>query len=424
MRRGLRHAAAIGTVLAAAACAGDDSTTPNTAPTVTASPTSGHTSTTATPAPTTAPGAPIEDHRLHLVEIARLDAPIAAAVRPGDDALWVAERVGRVRRVGRDGEIGNVVVDLTGDVGRITSEQGLLGLAWSPDGGTLVVSYTDGNADGASVIEAIRFERDSAVPRTRWEVLRVAQPYANHNGGHVAFDPDGHLWIGLGDGGGQGDPDNRAQRLDDLHGKLLRIDVTSGIEPYAVPSDNPFAGDSGSRRREIAVLGVRNPWRFSFDSVTGDLWIGDVGGSEWEEIDVLRRADGWRAPDGGVANLGWRVREGFERTTVPEAGDVADDALVAPVWVYDHSQGSSITGGVVVRDPRLADLDGVYLFADWAMPGLRGLRLHDGSTEPEVGRFDTGDDQMHGVVAFVEGPDREVFALSLDGPIWRIDPAG
>ncbi|NLA35220.1 MAG: PQQ-dependent sugar dehydrogenase [Actinobacteria bacterium] len=413
-------AVSVALLTTSSACTGDSADeVPNTAPVVSVAPT------TAAAVTTTAPPAgetvPLERYAVTLTLVADLDNPIAMSVRPGDPALWVAERDGLVRRLEVDAATAEIVVDLRDEVGDITSEQGLLGLAWSPDGATLVVSYTDGSDDGASVIERVEFAPGSNRPQSRSEVLRVPQPHANHNGGNVVFGPDAMLWIGFGDGGGQGDPDNRAQDPTQLLGKLLRIDLAAatGDATYAVPSDNPFVGVAG-QRPEIWALGLRNPWRFSFDRGTGDLWIADVGGAAFEEVNVLRAATGYRAPGVAFNNFGWRLREGFEPTSVGGDSEAAD--FVDPIDGYDHSVGSAITGGYVLRDPRLPELDGAYLFGDFTADSIWGLR-YDGDEVVDRGTLDTGEVRPYSVASFGEGPNGEVYIVSLEGPIWRIDPA-
>lgn len=406
-----------GLLVALTACGdGGADEVPNTAPVV-STPSTTAPPTTAAPSPTIE-AAPLDGYAVTLTAIADLDNPIAMAVRPGDEALWVAERDGVVRRLPPDSAPAEVVLDLRDKVGDITSEQGLLGLAWHPDGTALIVSYTDGGDDDASVIARHDFAPGSTRPEAQREVLRIAQPYANHNGGNVAFGPDSMLWIGLGDGGGQGDPDNRAQDPTELLGKLLRIDIDSGDAPYAVPADNPFVGTEG-HRREIWALGLRNPWRFSFDRALGDLWIADVGGSAFEEVNVLPAASGFRSDAGSGNNFGWRLREGYEAT--PAGSETARSSFVDPIFTYDHSVGSAITGGYVVRDPRLPELAGAYLFGDFVGDSLWGLR-YDGSEVVDEGTLDTGDVRPYSVASFGEGPAGELYLISLEGPIWRIDP--
>jgi glucose/arabinose dehydrogenase len=279
----------------------------------------------------------------------------------GDERLFVVEQAGTIQTV-EGGEIAATpFLDLTGRVGSDASERGLLGLAFAPnyaETGLFYVNYTD--LDGNTVVS--RFAApDGATgdPESEEVILTQEQPFPNHNGGMLAFGPDNYLYIGLGDGGGQGDPNGNGQSLDTWLGKILRIEVDpleSGGEPYAVPDDNPFVSDSEARP-EIWAHGLRNPWRFSFDREKGDLWIGDVGQNEYEEVSVL-------AVDEGGANLGWNIVEGPE--CYAEAGCDPGE-FVEPVFSYTHSSGAgcSVTGGYVSRGEEFAALNGVYVLADY-----------------------------------------------------------
>jgi glucose/arabinose dehydrogenase len=244
-------------------------------------------------------------------------------------------------------------LDMTDRV-RYGGEQGLLGLAFHPaykQNGRFVVNYVR-RSDGSTVIAEFQVSPNpDRSQTTEKQLLVVAQPYPNHKGGMVEFGPDGFLYIALGDGGSGGDPGNRGQNRNELLGKLLRIDVDHGT-PYAVPKDNPFA--SGGGRPEIFAYGLRNPWRFSFDRQTGELWAADVGQDAWEEIDIVQR--------GG--NYGWRILEG-SHCFLPREG-CARDGLIPPVAEYGHDKGRcSITGGYVYRGSRLPALRGAYLYGDF-----------------------------------------------------------
>jgi glucose/arabinose dehydrogenase len=273
----------------------------------------------------------------------------------------VLEQPGRIRIV-KDGQLLPVsFLDITGRVGSNGNEQGLLGIAFHPrffENGYFYVNYTDGNGDTS--ISRFTASGDSADPASEKRLIHVPQPFANHNGGAMKFGPDGYLYIGLGDGGSQGDPYGNAQSGNTLLGKILRIDVDNG-DPYAIPPDNPFAG-SGEVYQEIWAYGLRNPWRFSFDQVTGDLWIGDVGQNSWEEID--------RVPSGapGGANFGWNKMEGthpFEGSNLPD--------YVAPVAEYSHASGCSVTGGYVYSGSSLPEWQGVYFYGDYCSGIIWGL---------------------------------------------------
>jgi glucose/arabinose dehydrogenase len=290
--------------------------------------------------------------------------------------LLVANQAGRIDVVENGERRGEAFLDITGRVGSQENEQGLLGLALHPryqENGTFYVNYTD--RDGDTVIARYTADQQAAVARADSEkiLLQVDQPYANHNGGGLAFGPDGFLYIGLGDGGSANDPEGRGQNPDTMLGKLLRIDVDGG-DPYAIPADNPFAQGGGSA--EIWALGLRNPWRFSFDSLTGDLYIGDVGQNQWEEIDYLP------AGSPGGTNFGWNYREGAnEFEGVPPAGL----ELVDPVFQYPHPEGCSVSGGRVYRGSALPEMNGIYIFGDYCTGTVWGLfRAGDGSWQNQV----------------------------------------
>lgn len=279
----------------------------------------------------------------------------------GSKRLFVVEQAGRVRVVEK-GTLGpRPYLDITDRV-RSGGEQGLLGLAFHPDyatNGRLFVNYTR-KPDGATVIAEYRRESRDTASREERRLFVVPQPYPNHNGGMVAFGPDGYLYIGMGDGGSGGDPDNRAQDRDDLLGKILRVDV-DGDMPYAIPAANPYA--QGGGKPEVYAWGLRNPWRFSFDALTGDLWVADVGQYKWEEVDLVVR--------GG--NYGWRVMEGrhcFKPMLLCEGR-----GLLPPVLEYGHEGGRcSITGGYVYRGKNHPGLRGLYFYADYCSGELFGFR--------------------------------------------------
>lgn len=342
--------------------------------------------------------------RLGLERVAVLDQPVAMAVRAGDPALYVAEKPGRVVALvpGREPVI---VLDLTGRVST-GSEQGLLGLAFSPDGRFLYLDLTDPGGD-TRVLE-YRILGGRPDPGSEREVLRIDQPYANHNGGQLAFGPDGLLYIALGDGGSAGDPEGRAQSLDELLGKILRISPRPADgRPYRVPPDNPFVDTPGARP-EIWAYGLRNPWRFSFDRETGELWIGDVGQSAWEEIDVL-------APDQGGANLGWDLLEGSH----PFEGSAGDARTVPPVYEYPHDGAvCAVTGGFVYRGAAIPALRGAYVFGDFCTGVLQALALRPGRApvHRELGPV------VPSLASFGEDAEGELYALSLAGPVYRLVP--
>lgn len=280
----------------------------------------------------------------------------------GSGRLFVVEQPGRIRIVSNGTLAPAPFLDIAS---RLVSggERGLLGLAFHPDyprNGRYFVNYTR-RPDGATVIAEYRVSTDGNVSAPAERVLLVIdQPYPNHNGGMIAFGADGFLYIGMGDGGAGGDPQNRAQNPQELLGKMLRIDVNKG-SPYAVPADNPFVG--GGARPEIWALGLRNPWRFSFDRQTHELWAGDVGQNAWEEIDVIRR--------GG--NYGWRIMEGAH-CFKPPAG-CERPGLELPVAEYATAGGRcSVTGGYVYRGAAVPRLVGTYVYGDFCSGEIFALR--------------------------------------------------
>ena len=379
-------------VILLAACNADE-------PAARSTPTSASPSTT-TPAPAQADLAKV---KIRLVQIATLDQPLAMAIRNGDPALYIAEKTGAVIAI-RDGKVDRKpVLDIGGSVS-LGSEQGLLGLAFAPDGRTLFINYTDTNGDTHVTSYAMKDGR--ADPSTARDILVVDQPYSNHNGGNLVFGPDGYLYVGLGDGGSGGDPHGNGQSRSTLLGKMLRIDPTPTADgPYAIPPDNPFVDQEGTRP-EIWALGLRNPWRYSFDRATGDLWIGDVGQSAWEEVD--------RQPVGrGGENYGWNVMEGDH----PYSGAPAPPGLVAPVYEYSHGGGGcSVTGGYVYRGEAIPDLAGAYVFGDFCIGKLEALRFADGKVREHRELGPT----VPSLSSFGEDARGELYALSLSGGVFRL----
>lgn len=291
-----------------------------------------------------------------------LDQPLLVTAAPdGSGRIYVAGKTGRVYAI--DDGRARTFLDITDRVGSTGYEQGLLGLAFHPGYATnrrLFVNYTD--AQGDTVVSEFRAGARSADPGSERVLLRIDQPFENHNGGHIVFGPDRYLWIGTGDGGSGGDPEENAQDLGTLLGKMLRIDVDRG-DPYAVPPDNPFAGREGARR-EIWAFGLRNPWRFSFDLVAARLWIADVGQGRFEEVN--------RAPVARAGlNYGWDILEGracFE----PESG-CDRSGTVRPVATYPLGEGRcAVIGGHVYRGRQRA-LQGAYLFADFCSGDIWAL---------------------------------------------------
>jgi glucose/arabinose dehydrogenase len=269
--------------------------------------------------------------------------------------------------------------------------------------------------DGESRVESYAYDGSAVDAASRREVLTVSDFAPNHNGGDLEFGPDGFLYVAMGDGGGSGDPERNGQDTDSLLGKLLRLDPESAPagEGYAIPPDNPFVAGGGAP--EVWLYGVRNPWRFAFDRATGDLWIADVGQDEWEEIDLLPASEG----AGLGANLGWNEVEGthsFDGGSEPEGA-------VPPVYEFPIGENGvrAVTGGFVYRGEAIPSLQGAYVFGGYlqgASP-LRAIQVADGQVTAER-TFDGVD--VTELVSFGEDNDGELYAVSLAGPIYRLDP--
>ena len=297
-----------------------------------------------------------------LVKVASgLSSPVYATSAPGDTRLFVVEQEGTIRTVSKGKVAAKPYADLRSVV-QAGGEQGLLSVAFSPSfakNGKLYVYFT--NKAGNEVVWELHARKGAASVRPgHRQLLEIPDTESNHNGGQLQFGPDGMLYIGDGDGGGGGDQHGahgNGQNPGVLLGKLMRIDVTTRSDglPYGIPKDNPFVGQSGWRP-EIWALGLRNPWRFSFDRANGDLWIGDVGQNEWEEVDHLKHGVG------GI-NFGWNRYEG--RHDFAEDTPLAGGKLRMPVAEYSHSEGCSITGGYVYRGPKISGLSGRYVYADY-----------------------------------------------------------
>jgi len=348
------------------------------------------------------PAAPPAGGGVRLQEVARLTAPVAIATRAGDSALYVAEQAGRVRRV-RNGQLeARPVLDITGLI-RSGGEQGLLGIAFPADGRHVYLDYTDTNGDTRIVEYAMT---DAGVDGgSRRELLFIKQPYANHNGGQLAFGRDGDLYIGMGDGGSAGDPQGNAQSLQSLLGKILRIaPAASGGKPYGIPPDNPFAGRSDARP-EIWSYGLRNPWRFSFDAPTGDLWIADVGQGNWEEVD--RQPGGSR----GGQNYGWNRLEGTHQYK-----GSAPAGATPPVIEYSHDGGAcTVIGGYVYHGDAVPSLRGAYVYGDYCAGWLAAVTI-SGSTVSAPTRLGV---RVPNLDSFGLDEAGDLYAMSTDGPLYR-----
>ncbi len=327
----------------------------------------------------------------------------------GSGRLFILEQAGRIL-IWQGGEmLPDVYLDIRNRVGSQGFEQGLLGLAFHPkysENGYYFVNYTDRQGD--TVIA--RFTVDAQKPNysdasTEKILLRVDQPYANHNGGMLAFGPDGYLYIGLGDGGSAGDPQGNGQSINSLLGKILRLDIDQD-DPYAIPADNPYP--QGQALPEIWAYGLRNPWRFSFDALTGDLFIADVGQNQWEEINYLP-AD---SPAG--VNFGWN----FFEASMPYSGQAADPAsMVFPVFEYNHAQGCSVTGGYTYRGKQIPELYGVYLFGDYCSGNVWGVVRDSQNTWQNSLLFEN----QGSITSFGVDEQGEVYLLLFSGQVYRLE---
>lgn len=342
----------------------------------------------------------------------RFDQPIYVASPPGDQRIFVVEQDGRIVEAVDGRAKTPAFLDIRGEVG-CCGERGLFSIAFAPDyagSGLAYVSYTDNSGD--SRIEEYRVhpaDPGRLDPATRRLILRVEQPFANHNGGLILFDPTGMLLVGLGDGGGAGDPGDRAQNLGTLLGKILRIDPRRPSEgrPYGIPSDNPFVGRAGARP-EIWAYGLRNPWRFSFDPETSDLFVADVGQNRIEEVNFVPRGSQ------SGANYGWPRYEGNEDFKDVE---IEESQLVRPVFTYPLSGGNcSVTGGGVYRG-RAAQLRGYYLFGDYCGGVVQGFKIAGGRAS---GHQIFGQLETSGLSSFGEDSAGEMYVTSLRGDVLRI----
>ncbi len=323
-----------------------------------------------------------------VVVVRGLERPVLATQAPGEPGrLYVVEQGGLVK-VFEGGRLrSRPFLDLRGRVST-GNEQGLLGLAFGP-GYTgrkrVYVNYTD--VAGDTIIAEYQVKSGAALPGSARRLLRIQQPYANHNGGNITLGPDGKLWVGMGDGGSGGDPENRAQNMGTLLGKLFRLDPTR-------PSPRPA----------VVALGLRNPWRYTFDRTNGDLWIGDVGQGNIEEIDVLR------AGTKGLVNFGWDVLEG---STSFEDKPLGTGKLIGPVAQYSHDDGCSVTGGYVYRGRAVPSLRGRYVYGDYCSGTVWSLPA--GGGKPRVEPF-----TVAGLSSSGESLTGELYAVSHEGTIYRV----
>jgi glucose/arabinose dehydrogenase len=350
------------------------------------------------------------------------ERPLWIGAPPNDNSrLWVIEQAGRIWNIDtkNNEKSKQPVLDIVSQVSRQGNEEGLLGLAFSPDfarTGRFYVNFVD----RSKFTRIVRYvmSGEHVDPASGEDILSFKQPYENHNGGWLSFGPDGFLYIGTGDGGSQNDPHNNGQSLNTYLGKLLRIDV-SGPKGYTIPSGNPFR-DKPDAKPEIWAYGLRNPWRCSFDSLTGDLWIGDVGQNTWEEVDFLPK----NSPPG--ANFGWRLREGDKPTPQDGVGGEKPPGAIDPVYVYGHggspSTGMSVTGGYLYRGP-VPELAGRYVFGDYQNARIWSFVLRNGKAadfkdhteelEPEGGHIML-------ISSFGTDARGNLYIVDLTGPVYRV----
>lgn len=352
------------------------------------------------------------------------DRPVwAGAPSSVKDRLWVMEQAGTVwivdLKTGKRSE--KPFLKINDQVTRKSNEQGLLGLAFSPDfekSGKYYVNYNrmDGDSVVARYISINAQTTDSASAEI---IFEYDQPFGNHNGGWLEFGPDGFLYIATGDGGAGNDPKNLAQDMSSPLGKVLRLDV-SGEKGYKVPNTNPYLNDKDVHPL-IVASGLRNPWRCSFDRKTGDFWIADVGQNHWEEINVVS------LKDIGKKNFGWRLREGDIETPKKSVGGAAPSNHVEPVYVYKHGNGSkeglSVTGGYVYRGSKIPSFVGRYIFADYQNPRIwsfvvkggkaSDFKDHTSELQPESGRINL-------IPAFAEDASGELYLVDHSGAVYRI----
>ena len=363
-----------------------------------------------TPAATSLEATPspprLESLRLERVLPAREFQSPTNMVQAATGHLLVSEQSGRLWVF--DGEhLTAEPLDIRDQVNSRGSEEGLLGLALDPaDNSHVYVYYSAANPRRSVVSRFNYYLGNGEVDRnTELVILEVEQPYQNHNGGQIAFGPDGYLYIGLGDGGAAGDPLGSGQDTSTLLGSILRIDVSNATpgQPYAIPSDNPFADGSGGP--EIWAYGLRNPWRFSFDRETGDLWAGDVGQNEWEEIDIIER--------GG--NYGWNTLEGNHCFNPRE--NCNREGTIPPVLEYSlDGQPCSVIGGHVYRGNAIPWLRGTYIYGDFCSGKIHGLRHQNGQVTEHKELADTG---MR-IMSFAEDNAGELYLLSQTDGVYRL----
>lgn len=345
--------------------------------------------------------------------VSGLSSPLYLTAPPGDlNRLFIVEQTGAIRIVKDGALLPTPFLDLSGRISA-GGEQGLLGLAFYPDyaiTGRFVVHYTNPAGDTHLSVFQVSADPDLADAASERVILAADQPYANHNGGQVVFGPDGFLYLGLGDGGASNDPEGRAQSLSDLLGSILRVDVQSGTS-YTVPPDNPFVGLAGVQP-EVWSYGLRNPWRFSFDRATGDLYVADVGQNSYEEVDIAPASAG----SGRAVNYGWNIMEGSHCLN---GGQCDQSGLTLPDFEYGHDQGCSITGGFVYRGSAVPALQGLYFYGDFCRGWVRSFRYIPGAVT-EVTDWRTLR-PGGSVLSFGEDAAGELYVLSSTG-VFKVIP--
>lgn len=362
------------------------------------------------PSTTVATG-PLPLPSIGITEVARFEAPVELTARPGDPRNFVVEQGGRI--LAFDDLSTEVVLDVS-DLTAASGEQGLLGVAFDPTADRAYVHYSDG--DGNTVLDEYEIDPVTAVfdTRSRREVLTVEQPYANHNGGEVTFGPDGYLYLGLGDGGSANDPERNALSLATPLGKILRIDPQATADaPYAIPPDNPFVDVAGADPA-IWSLGLRNPWKFSFDTLTGDLWIADVGQTAIEEINLAPAVNGRNAGKG--LSFGWSAFEGTTRFHPDQDPDDHTD----PVVEYAHGDdGCSVSGGAVARSEAVPSLVGWYVYGDFCSGRIWAFDPTSPPDAPVVVQLA----ELANLTAIAVGGEGDLFAVGLGGSVLRFTEA-
>ena len=337
------------------------------------------------------------------------------APNDGTNRIFVVEQAGLIKVFpnDRDVQTAGIFLDIRKRVDARANEMGLLGLAFHPDfknNGLFFVNYTASNPRRTIVskFQAPSPGADKADPDSEVQILVINQPYSNHNGGQLAFGPDGYLYIALGDGGAAGDPQGHGQNPATLLGAILRIDVnnpTGGL-PYSIPDDNPFAGNTEGIKEEIYAYGLRNPWRFSFDPQTGWLWAADVGQDAREEINLIESGK----------NYGWNIMEGSLCFSPPTGCNKT--GLELPIWEYDHTQGHSITGGYVYRGKNVPELYGKYIYADFISGNIWALQ-YDGKNPPKNELLLASG---LNISSFGVDSNYELYICAFDGYIYRFKP--